>query len=155
MIMKRTFILLIYACLCALLGAQTLKPITWEVYGLTFKAPVGLIVEEETEDLLLLNNSQFYIEVHPLVTEEMEVEMKTLLEDIAEEDQISNRSEVETFELPHFQAAVLKGKMEDDFCCNVSLKSKETNDVFYISIVYNTKVKENVLEEMLKSFSIE
>ena len=55
--MKRIFIFWACMCLCSLLGAQTLAPVTWEVYGLTFHAPKGAIVEEDTEDMFLLNNS--------------------------------------------------------------------------------------------------
>ena len=40
-------------CLCSLLGAQTLAPVTWEVYGLTFHAPKGAIVEEDTEETVI------------------------------------------------------------------------------------------------------
>lgn len=153
--MKRTFMLLACMWLCTLLGAQTLKTFTWEVYGLTFKAPQGLIIEEESEDMFLLNNSQFYIEIQSLVTEELDIEMETLLEEIAEEDQIAECSEVENFELPHFEVAALKGKMEEDCCYNACLKTKNTGDVFYVSIVYSPKVKETLPGNMLKSFSLE
>ena len=153
--MKRIFIFWACMCLCSLLEAQTLAPVTWEVYGLTFHAPKGAIVEEDTEDMFLLNNSQFYIEVQSMVTEELDVEMATLLQDIAEEDQLSDCSEVEHFELPHFYGAVMKGTVEEDHCYNACLKTKDTGDVFYVSIIYNNRIKETVLDKMLKSFVLE
>ena len=41
-------------------SAQALVPITWTAYGLTFEAPKGILVEEDTEETFLLNNSKFY-----------------------------------------------------------------------------------------------
>ena len=49
------------ACLSA--GAQALSPITWTAYGLTFKVPKDIAVEEDTEETFLLNDSKFYITV--------------------------------------------------------------------------------------------
>ena len=55
------FVFLSLACLSA--SAQALVPVTWTAYGLTFKAPKGILVEEDTEETFLLNNSTFYITV--------------------------------------------------------------------------------------------
>lgn len=153
--MKRFFLLLTSVFVCSWLGAQTLVPITWDVYGLTFKAPKGIIVEEDTEDTYLLNNSMFYIEIQSLVTEETGIEMETLLAEIAKEDQIEDCSEVEKFELPHFYVATMKGKIDEDICYNACLTTKGTGDVFYVSIVYNNKINETVPERMLKSFVLD
>ena len=62
--MKRLFLLMLAACLYVVTNAQNLVPISWTAYGLTFDAPKGILIEEDTEDTFLLNNSRFYITIH-------------------------------------------------------------------------------------------
>lgn len=52
-------------------SAQALVPITWTAYGLTFEAPKGILVEEDTEETFLLNNSRFYITIQSLDSDGM------------------------------------------------------------------------------------
>ena len=56
--MKRLFLFVVTACLYLSVSAQNLVPITWTAFGLTFDAPKGILVEEDTEDTFLLNNAR-------------------------------------------------------------------------------------------------
>ena len=65
--MKRIlFFAFLCLCVCLSAGAQALSPVTWTAYGLTFKVPKGIVVEEDTEETFLLNDSKFYITVQAL-----------------------------------------------------------------------------------------
>lgn len=47
--MKRIlFFAFLCLCVCLSAGAQALSPVTWTAYGLTFKVPKGIVVEEDT-----------------------------------------------------------------------------------------------------------
>ena len=72
--MKRIFLFLFAVCLFVGVNAQACAPITWTAYGLTFNAPKGILVEEDTEDTFLLNNARFYISVQELDSDGMEQE---------------------------------------------------------------------------------
>ena len=52
--MKRFLLFLMTVCLYLTVTAQALAPMTWTAYGLTFNAPKGILVEEDTEDTFLL-----------------------------------------------------------------------------------------------------
>ena len=62
--MKRFFLFFLAICMVGAVKAQSLAPITWTAFGLTFEAPKGIVVEEDTEDTFLLDDSRFYITVH-------------------------------------------------------------------------------------------
>ena len=68
--MKRFFLLIVAVCMYLGVSAQ-MVPITWTAYGLTFNAPKGIGVEEDTEDTFLLNNARFYITLHSLESDDM------------------------------------------------------------------------------------
>ena len=69
--MKRIFFFLVAVCLYVGVNAQALAPISWTAYGLTFQAPRGILVEEDTEDTFLLNSSRFYISLQSLDSDGM------------------------------------------------------------------------------------
>ena len=56
---KKLFLFLMTVVWAVAMNAQALAPISWTAYGLTFDAPRGILVEEDTEDTFLLNNSRF------------------------------------------------------------------------------------------------
>ena len=64
--MKKVLLLVFLSLTWLSASAQALVPITWTAYGLTFEAPKGILVEEDTEETFLLNNSKFYITINTL-----------------------------------------------------------------------------------------
>lgn len=153
--MKRLFLLLMAACLYLSVSAQTLAPITWTAFGLTFDAPKGILVEEDTEDTFLLNNARFYISLQSLDSEEMSKEdMPELLKGLADDDEVQQQSEVKTFDLKQFHGVWLKGLAEEEPCYYACLMTKDAGSVYYISIIYN-RVEDRMVERILKSFKME
>ena len=58
--MRRFFLSLVAIFMYGVVSAQSLTPITWTAFGLTFEVPEGILVEEDTEDTFLLTDSRFY-----------------------------------------------------------------------------------------------
>ena len=153
--MKRLFLSLLVICFCLAVKSQTLVPISWTAYGLTFEAPRGILVEEDTEDTFLLNSSRFYISLQSIDSEDMTKEdMAELLKGLADDDGVREQSEVVAFDLKQFHGIWLKGIAEEDPCYYACLMTKDAGSVFYISIIYN-RTDAKVVERMLKSFKME
>ena len=153
--MKRFFLFLLVSCLYVTINAQNLVPISWTAYGLTFDAPKGILVEEDTEDTFLLNNSRFYITIHSLESDNMKMEeLPDLLKGLADDDGVEKQSKVATWDLEQFHAVYLKGIAEGDPCYYVCLMTRDTGSVFYVSIIYN-RTDDKTVERMLKSFKME
>lgn len=147
------FVFLCAACLSA--GAQALVPVTWTAYGLTFKVPKGILVEEDTEETFLLNNKAFYITVQSLESDGItREELDGVLKDYANDDGVKEQTPVQAFELPRFYGVSLNGVCESDRCCYACLMTKEAGSAFYVSIVY-AEGKEAEAETILKSFTME
>jgi hypothetical protein len=137
------------------MNAQALAPISWTAYGLTFDAPRGILVEEDTEDTFLLNNSRFYISLQSLDSEDMTKEdMTELLKGLADDDGVQEQSVVQSFDLKQFHGIWLKGIAEEDPCYYACLMTKDAGSVFCISIIYN-RIDAKVVERILKSFKME
>lgn len=153
--MKRFLLFLLAVCCFIVTDAQNLTPISWTAYGLTFDAPKGILVEEDTEDTFLLNNSRFYITIHSLESDDMKKEgLPELLKGLADDDGVQNQSEVATWDLEQFHAVWLKGIAEEDPCYYVCLMTKDAGSVFYVSVIYN-RTDDKIVEKMLKSFKME
>lgn len=153
--MKRFFLFFLAICMVGAVKAQSLAPITWTAFGLTFEAPKGIVVEEDTEDTFLLDDSRFYITVHSLDSEDMVREdMTELLKGLADDDEVENQSKVKTFDLPQFHGVSLRGIADGDPCCYACLMTKDAGSVYYISIIYN-RTDDKVVEQILKSFKME
>lgn len=153
--MKRFFLFQVVACLYVVTNAQVLVPTTWTAYGLTFEAPKGILIEEDTEDTFLLNSSRFYISLHSLESDDMKKEdLKELLKGLADDDGVQKQSDVVTIDLEQFHGLYLKGIAEEDPCYYVCLMTKDAGSVFYVSIIYN-RTDDKVVEKMLKSFKME
>ena len=152
--MKRFFLFIAAICMYLSVSAQAMAPITWTAFGLTFNAPKGILVEEDTEDTFLLNNARFYITIQYLDSEDMTKEdMNELLKGLADDDGVENLSEVKSFDLPQFHGVSLKGTAEGDPCCYACLMTKDAGSVYCISIIYN-RTDDKVVERMLKSFKM-
>lgn len=153
--MKKILFFAFLCLVCLSAGAQALAPITWTAYGLTFQAPKGILIEEDTEETFLLNNSRFYITIQSLDSDGMtKDDLKGVLKDYANDDGVTGQSAVQEFELPQFYVASLKGSCEADNCFYASLMTKEAGSGFYVSIIYN-KENEAEAEKILKSFTME
>ena len=152
----RKFILVIVGfCLCMMANAQTLVPIVWTAYGLVFDAPKGILVEEDTEDTFLLNNSRFYIVIHSLESNDMmKDELPELLKGLAVDDGVKELSEVNSFDLSQFYGFYLTGISETDSCYYAGLMTKDAGSAFCISILYN-RTDAKVVEKILKSFKMQ
>lgn len=141
------------ACLSA--GAQALSPITWTAYGLTFKVPKDIAVEEDTEETFLLNDSKFYITVQSLDSDGItKDDLKGVLRDYANDDGVENQTAVKAFDLEQFYGVSMDGKCENDHCCYACLMTKAAGSAFYISIIYSAGHKAEA-EAILKSFVME
>ena len=154
--MQRKLFLFLMVVVCTVtMNAQSLVPISWTAYGLTFDAPKGILVEEDTEDTFLLNSSRFYISLHSLDSEDMvQEDLNELLKGLADDDGVQELSPIESFDLKQFHGIWLKGKAEEDPCYYACLMTKDAGSVFYISIIYN-RTDDKVVEKMLKSFKME
>lgn len=152
---NRWWLLFFCLCTCLSVGAQVLTPVTWTAYGLTFDAPKGILVEEDTEETFLLNNSKFYITVQSLESDDLTREdLKGILLDYANDDGVKNQSEITSFELPQFYGTFLSGTCNEDHCLYASLLTKAAGSGFYISILYAPE-KAAEAEKILKSFKME
>ena len=152
---KKLFLFLMTVVWAVAMNAQALAPISWTAYGLTFDAPRGILVEEDTEDTFLLNNSRFYISLQALDSEDMTKEdMTELLKGLADDDGVQEQSVVESFDLKQFHGIWLKGIAEEDPCYYACLMTKDAGSVFCISIIYN-RIDAKVVERILKSFKME
>ena len=153
--MKRFFLFLLASCLYVVINAQNLVPISWTAYGLTFDAPKGILVEEDSEDTFLLNNSRFYITIHSLDSDDMKKEeLSDLLKGLADDDGVQKQSKIATWDLDQFHAVWLKGIAEEDPCYYVCLMTKDAGSVFYVSVIYN-RTDDKIVERILKSFKME
>ena len=153
--MKRTLLSLLLVCFCLVMKGQALAPITWTAFGLSFDAPKGILVEEDTEDTFLLNSRRFYISLHSLDSEDMVVEdMTELLKGLADDDKLQGQSEIMSLDLKQFHCVYLKGIAEEDPCYYACFMTKDAGSVYYISIIYN-RTDDKVVERILKSFKME
>lgn len=154
--MMKKILFLVFMCVASLaLHAQSLVPVTWSAYGLTFDAPKGILVEEETEETFLLNNSKYYITVQSLVSDGMtKEELDGMLKDYADDDGVKEQSEIQSFELSQFYVSMLEGVCEEDCCIYACLLSKDGGSCFYLSVIYAESEKKNA-EKILNSFKME
>ena len=138
-----------------MIHAQTLEPVSWTAYGLTFDVPEGMLVEEDTEDTYPLNNEQFYISLHSLDSDDMaKDDLKELLKGLADDDEVQKQTDIQTFDLKQFYGIYLKGMFEEVPCYYACLMTKDEGSVFYVSIIYH-EGDGKVVEQMLKSFKME
>ena len=122
---------------------------------MTFDAPKGILVEEDSEDTFLLNNSRFYITIHSLDSDDMKKEeLSDLLKGLADDDGVQKQSKIATWDLDQFHAVWLKGIAEEDSCYYVCLMTKDAGSVFYVSVIYN-RTDDKIVERILKSFKME
>ena len=153
--MKRICLIGITLCLSLVVNAQALVPTTWTAFGLTFDAPRGIRIEEDTEDTYLLNNSRYYITLQSLDSDEItREELNALLIGLAKDDGVENLSAVADYELPQFNGIYVKGTSGEDSCYYVCLITKDAGSMFLITVLYN-RTEEQTVGKILKSFKME
>ncbi len=132
--------------------AQQLVPTEWEAYGVSFKAPAGFSVEDDSEEGYVIFDPTYYITVQLLEGDglrpsELAAELKT----IATDDEVTHQSAVTTFDLPQFHGVQLKGDCESDRCLYSYLMAKDGSCGFYVSILYKDE-KDPLPDLLLRSF---
>lgn len=137
------------------LNAQELKTTQWTAYGVSFKAPSNISVEDDSEEGYVVYNDTYYITVQMLDGEGIKrSELASELKHIATDDEVAEQTPVKTFELPQFYGVQLEGKCDTDRCIYSYLLTRDGGSGFYVSIVYKQENDPNP-ELMLKSFSLE
>lgn len=137
------------------LNAQELKTTQWTAYGVSFKVPSDIHVEDDSEESYTVYNDTYYITVQMLAGEGIKrSELATELKHIATEDEVTEQTPVKTFELPHFYGVQLQGQCETDRCIYSYLLARDGGSGFYVSIVYKQKEDPNP-ELILRSFTLE
>ncbi|MGL4519762.1 MAG: hypothetical protein ACRCUJ_08825 [Phocaeicola sp.] len=154
--MKKLSLSLLLLCLTCLSSvAQSLSPLSWTAYGITFQAPRGILVEEDTEESFVVNDKKFYITIQYLDSEGMtKEEIGAELKALAQEDGVEQQGKVESFELPQFYGASMTGICEEESCYYSYLMTKAAGNLFFVSILY-TKGEDKVAQAILKSFKME
>ena len=154
--MKTVFLSIVLVTLSAMrLHAQTLQPITWQAYGVSFKTPAGYTIEDDSEEGFVISTPIYYITVQLLEGEGIQrSELAQELKNIAIDDEVTQRSKVTDFELTQFYGVQLRGNCESDQCLYSYLITKEDASGFYVSIVY-TDPNDTLPETILKSFTLE
>lgn len=136
------------------LNAQELKTTRWNAYGVSFQAPPDIHVEDDSEEGYIVYNDTYYITVQMLDGEGIkQSELATELKHIATEDEVTEQTPVNTFELPQFYGVQLQGKCETDRCIYSYLLARDGGSGFYVSIIYKQENDPNP-EQILKSFSL-
>lgn len=137
------------------LNAQELKTTQWSAYGVSFKAPSDISIEDDSEEGYVVYNDTYYITVQMLDGEGIKrSELASELKHIATDDEVEEQTPVKTFELPQFYGVQLQGKCDTDRCIYSYLLARDGGSGFYVSIVYKQENDPNP-ELMLKSFSLE
>lgn len=155
--MKTRIPVAVAACLLSLstLTAQELKDTTWSSYGVSFRAPSDITVEDDSEEGYIVSNDTYYITVQLLDGEGFKRnELGDELKNIANDDQVSDQSALQSFETPQFYGAQIEGNCEGEACLYSYLLSKDDSCGFYVSILYKQK-GDTVPETILKSFKLE
>ena len=149
------FILIAFFTVAVPAVAQQLKTTRCDSYGVSFKAPSDLTVEDDSSEGYLAGNDTYYLTIQLLEGEGMKKEeLGQELKAIATDDEVTSQSDVQPFELPQFHGVQLKGNCEEEKCVYCYLLAKDGSCGFYISIVYRQD-NDKIPETILKSFSME
>ncbi|MBS1436276.1 MAG: hypothetical protein HP007_00615 [Bacteroides sp.] len=149
------FILIAFFTVAVPAVAQQLKTTRWDSYGVSFKAPSDLTVEDDSSEGYLAGNDTYYLTIQLLEGEGMKKEeLGQELKAIATDDEVTSQSDVQSFELPQFHGVQLKGNCEEEKCVYSYLLAKDGSCGFYVSIVYRQE-NDKTPETILKSFHME
>lgn len=96
-------------------SAQALQKVKWKAYGVQFNAPVGFVVEDDSEDGYIISTKEYYITVQLLEGDGIKrSELAKDLKNVATDDEVTQQTKVESFETPQFYVVWLKGNCETD-----------------------------------------
>ena len=136
-------------------SADTLKPTSWSSYGVTFLAPADIIVDDDSEEGYTISNSNITINVQLLNGEGLKkTELKSSLQHISDEDNITVQSDITEIDLTHFFGAYLTGNCETDQCLYSYLTVKDNSCSFYISIIYKPSNADDAIK-IIRSFKLD
>ena len=148
------FILIAFFTVAVPAVAQQLKTTRWDSYGVSFKAPSDLTVEDDSSEGYIAGNDTYYLTIQLLEGEGLKKEeLGQELKAIATDDEVTSQSSVQSFELPQFHGVQLKGNCEEEKCV-YSYLAKDGSCGFYVSIVYRQE-NDKTPETILKSFHME
>ena len=149
------FILIAFFTVAVPAVAQQLKTTRWDSYGVSFKAPSDLTVEDDSSEGYIAGNDTYYLTIQLLEGEGLKKEeLGQELKAIATDDEVTSQSSVQSFELPQFHGVQLKGNCEEEKCVYSYLLAKDGSCGFYVSIVYRQE-NDKTPEIILKSFHME
>lgn len=135
--------------------SQELRLTEWTSFGVSFKAPADIVVEDDSAEGYVVSNSTYYITVELLEGEGIRrAELADELKAVATDDEVVGQSEVESFELPQFHGVELSGNCDAERCVYSYLLAKDGSCGFYVSIVYK-EPDDTVPGIILRSFTLE
>ena len=144
-------------CLTSILpaGAQEMKSTSWSAFGVSFKVPADITIEEDSEEGYILSNEKYYVNVQILDGEAMDKNaMAKEIKLMADDDQLQNQSEVAKFELSQFHGVQLQGTSEGEIYLYNYLMSKDESCAFFVTVIYADKT-DSMPTNIIKSFQLE
>lgn len=144
-------------CLTSILpaDAQNMRVTVWSAFGVSFKVPANVIIEDDSEEGYTLSDDTYYINVQILDGEAMNKDnMADEITQLATEDQLSNLTPVKQFDLPQFHGVQLQGTSEGEYYLYNYLMSKDEGGGFFVTVIYKDKA-DNLPSEIIKSFKLE
>ena len=118
-------------------SAQALQKVKWKAYGVQFNAPVGFVVEDDSEDGYIISTKEYYITVQLLEGDGIKrSELAKDLKNVATDDEVTQQTKVESFETPQFYVVWLKGNCETDHVCIVicSIRKRVQASIYQLFI---------------------
>lgn len=150
------FTILTILCLTSILpaGAQDMKNTSWAAFGVSFKVPANISIEDDSEEGYILSDDTYYVNVQMLNGESMDKKvMKKEIKQMADEDQLTEQTSVNKFELPLFHGMQIQGKNEGEYYLYSYLIAKDESCGLFVTIIY--KEKEDIIpQNIIKSFTL-
>ena len=136
-------------------GAQDIKPTQWSAFGVSFKVPADITIEEDSEEGYILSNDTYYVSVQILDGEAMDKKvMKKEIKHLADDDQLKEQTPVTSFNLPQFDGVQLKGISEGEFYLYNYLMAKDESCAFFVSVIYKQQ-DDSIPENIVNSFRLD
>ena len=156
--MRNLFVAVVAAfCLTSILpaGAQDLKSTSWSAFGVSFKVPTDVTVEDDSEEGYVLSNETYYISVQILDGESMNKDaMANEIKQLATEDQLNDQTPVKQFDLPQFHGVQLQGTSEGEYYLYSYLMSKDESGGIFVTLIYKDKA-DGIPCDIINSFQLD
>ena len=155
MIYRFVILLVLFTFGISTADAVNMKNAIWNSYGVSFKMPADIKIEEDSEESFVASSPVYYIEVQILDNKGVSLrELGKDLSHIAEEDGLTGQEEIDKFELSQFQGVKIAGKCDDERLMYSYLMAKDKSCAFFISISYVTE-GDIITANILESFKME